>query len=58
MRTVISPDADTQSGISNISTDIAIAYRTLQMTEDRHTQVKSSYLTTVGEIEGWWTRIP
>lgn len=52
MRTVISPDADTQSGISNISTDIAIAYRTLQMTEDRHTQVKSSYLTTVGEIEG------
>lgn len=52
MRTVISPNADSQSGISNIATDVAIAYRTLEMTEDRHTQMKSSYLTTVGEIEG------
>lgn len=52
LRDDISPAAGSQSQIANISTDIAVAYRTVQMTDDRHDQVKTSYQQTIGEIEG------
>ncbi|WP_417670872.1 flagellar protein [Roseibium sp.] len=52
MRYVLEPDTSDQSGVVNISTEISIAYRTVQNTSDRHDQMRSSYLTTIDEIEG------
>ncbi|GGB37277.1 hypothetical protein GCM10011316_06740 [Roseibium aquae] len=52
LRAVLEPSSADQSGIVDISTEISIAYRTVQYTDDRHTQVKSSYETTIGEIVG------
>lgn len=52
MRDVLEPSVGSQSQIANITTEISVAYRTVQMTEARHEQVKSSYETTIGEIEG------
>jgi len=50
--TVLEPNSADQSGIIDISTEISIAFRTVQDTDNRHTQMKSSYNATVGEIEG------
>ena len=52
MRAVLQPDTTDQSGIVDISTEISIAYRTVNDTGNRHAQMKSSYQITVGEIEG------
>lgn len=52
LRNVLQPSTTDQSGIVDISTEIAIAHRTLSATSDRHTQMKSSYLTTIDQIEG------
>ncbi|MBO6893282.1 MAG: flagellar protein [Roseibium sp.] len=52
MRTILHPPGVDQSGIVDISTDIAVAHRTISMTSDRHVQMKSSYEGTISEIEG------
>ncbi len=52
LRSLLQPPGVDQSGIVDISTDIAIAYRTTSMTDDRHVQMKSSYEGTISEIEG------
>ena len=52
LRDILEPDTADQSGIVDISTDISIAHRTLAMTDERHTQMKSSFEVTIGEIEG------
>lgn len=52
MRSVIQPNSSSQSGITNIATEVAIAHRTIQLTDSRHTQMKSSFEETIGEIEG------
>ncbi|WP_298959802.1 flagellar protein [uncultured Roseibium sp.] len=52
LRTTLQPPGVDQSGIVDISTDIAISYRTASMTNDRHVQIKSSYEGTIAEIEG------
>jgi flagellar hook-associated protein 3 FlgL len=52
MRTLLQPPGVDQSGIVDISTDIAIAHRTISMTSDRHVQMKSSYEGTIADIEG------
>jgi flagellar hook-associated protein 3 FlgL len=52
MRTILQPPGVDQSGIVDISTDIAIAHRTISMTSDRHVQMKSSYEGTIADIEG------
>lgn len=52
LRAVLEPDTADQSGIVDISTEIAIAHRAIESADDRHDQMRSSYLTTIGEIEG------
>lgn len=52
LRAILEPPGADQSGIADISTEVAIAYRTVQTTDLRHTQMKSSYQGTIGEIEG------
>lgn len=52
LRGILQPAGIDQSGIVDISTDIAIAYRTATQTNERHVQMKSTYETTIGEIEG------
>ena len=52
LQTVIQPDGVDQSGIVDISTDIAIAHRTVKVTEERHTQMMHTYEGTIGDIEG------
>ncbi|WP_417685928.1 flagellar protein [Roseibium sp.] len=52
MRTVLEPDTADQSGIVDITTEISVAYRTVQSTDDRHDQMRSSYLGTIDTIEG------
>ncbi|MBD1547830.1 flagellin [Roseibium aggregatum] len=52
MRDVIEPSGSTLSGVSSIATQIAIAHRTVEQTDDRHTQMKASYETAIGDIEG------
>ncbi len=52
LQSLLSPaDAD-QSGVVDIATEIAVAYKTVEYTSDRHTQLKSSYQATIDEIEG------
>jgi len=51
-RSVVQPDVADQSGIVDISTEISIAFRTVQDTDSRHTQMKSTYSATIDEIEG------
>lgn len=52
MWSILAPADVDESGIANISTEIAIAYKTVQDTADRHVQTKSTYQTTIDEIEG------
>ncbi|MTI45267.1 hypothetical protein JM93_01352 [Roseibium hamelinense] len=52
MRSVLEPDTATQSGIADIATEVAIVQRTVKQTNDRHLQMKSTYQTTIDEIEG------
>ncbi len=52
MQRVLTPDTADQSGIVDITTEISIAYRTVQNTNDRHIQMQSSYQGTIDEIEG------
>lgn len=52
MRKVLEPDNADQSGVVDITTEVAIAYRTVQATDTRHTQMKSSYQGTIADIEG------
>lgn len=52
LRTAIVPANADQSGIVDIATEISIAFRTVQDTDNRHTQMKSTYNTTIDEIEG------
>jgi|GEM_PF-373108 len=52
LRAILQPAGVDQSGIVDISTDIAITYRTLSLTDERHVQVKNSYENTITEIEG------
>ncbi|MEJ8474838.1 flagellar protein [Roseibium algae] len=52
MRAILQPEGADQSGIVDITTDVAIAYRAVKNSDDRHDQMRSSYLTTVDEIEG------
>ncbi|WP_299817100.1 flagellar protein [uncultured Roseibium sp.] len=52
MRTILQPAGVDQSGIVDISTDIAITHRTMSLTNDRHSQTKNSYEGTIAEIEG------
>ncbi|MBD8890429.1 flagellar protein [Roseibium litorale] len=52
LRGILQPSTTDQSGIVDISTEVSIAHRTLSATSDRHLQMKSSYQTTIDEIEG------
>ncbi len=52
MRGIVQPEGSHLSGITDISTEISIAYSTVQQTDDRHTQMKASFEDTIGEIEG------
>lgn len=52
LRAVLEPNSADQSGIVDITTEVSIAYRTVQQTDERHIQMRSSYLQTIGEIEG------
>ncbi|PVB59279.1 flagellar protein [Labrenzia sp. 011] len=52
MRTLLQPEGVDQSGIVDISTDIAITHRTMSLTDDRHDQTRNSYEGTISEIEG------
>lgn len=52
LRGILQPEGVDQSGIVDISTDIAIAYRTTSQTSDRHVLVKNTYEATIDEIEG------
>jgi flagellar hook-associated protein 3 FlgL len=52
LRAILQPPGIDQSGIVDISTDIAIAHRTASLTDQRHIQVVNTYEATIGEIEG------
>jgi len=52
LRAILQPPGIDQSGIVDISTDIAIAHRTTSLTSERHVQMKNTYEETIGEIEG------
>ncbi|TYC48616.1 flagellar protein [Rhodobacterales bacterium] len=52
LRGYLHPEGVDQSGIIDIATDIAITHRTVNLTEDRHVQMKSSYVGTISDIEG------
>jgi len=52
MRKGLEPNNSDQSGVVDITTEIAIAFRTVEATDARHTQMKSSYEGTIADIEG------
>ncbi|MEP1933006.1 MAG: flagellar protein [Roseibium sp.] len=52
MQGILQPSGANQSGIVDISTDIAIAHRTVQVTDERHTQTTHTYQQTIADIEG------
>ncbi|WP_305983972.1 flagellar protein [Roseibium sp. MMSF_3544] len=52
LRSLLQPVGVDQSGIVDISTDIAITHRTVSLTSERHVQMKSTYEGTIAEIEG------
>ncbi|NVK34191.1 MAG: hypothetical protein HWE23_06915 [Rhodobacteraceae bacterium] len=49
---ILAPPGVDESGIANIATEIAIAHKTAADTDMRHTQTKSTFQTTIDEIEG------
>lgn len=51
-RGILAPTSSDESGIVDISTDVSLAYRTVDATSDRHVVQKSSFKTTIEEIEG------
>ncbi|MEP3046017.1 MAG: flagellar protein [Roseibium sp.] len=52
MQGILQPNGVNQSGIVDISTDIAIAHRTMNLTDERHTQMAHTYEKTIADIEG------
>ncbi|WP_417693675.1 flagellar protein [Roseibium sp.] len=51
-RGILAPTTSDESGIVDIATDISIAYRAVDATSDRHMVQKSSFTSTIEEIEG------
>ncbi|ADZ69950.1 flagellar protein [Polymorphum gilvum] len=52
LKSTLQPLGTDRSGIVGITTEIAVAYKTIGYTSDRHTLMKSSYLGTIDKIEG------
>ncbi|NBN63523.1 flagellar protein [Pannonibacter tanglangensis] len=52
MKATIQPEGTARSGIVDITTEVAIAFRSIEYTAERHTTLKSGYLGTIAEIEG------
>lgn len=52
MKSTIQPEGTARSGIVDITTEVAIAFRSIEYTAERHTVLKSGYQGTIAEIEG------
>jgi flagellin-like hook-associated protein FlgL len=52
LKSVLQPPNTDRSGIVDITTEIAVAYKSIEFTADRHEIRKSGYNTTIDEIEG------
>ncbi|WP_439529763.1 flagellar protein [Pannonibacter sp.] len=52
MKATIQPQGTARSGIVDITTEVAIAFRSIEYTAERHTVLKSGYQGTIAEIEG------
>ncbi|MEH0069596.1 hypothetical protein V6L77_03380 [Pannonibacter sp. Pt2-lr] len=52
MKAILQPADTDRSGIVDITTEVAVAYKSIENTAERHQIRKSGYNTTVDQIEG------
>lgn len=52
MKNILQPERTDRSGIVDITTEIAVAFKSIEFTAERHQIQKSGYLSAVDQIEG------